>query len=103
MNSDHLAKGIAFGLVAVKAVLSWEQMLDAHWALYLLWVPLFWILYQGLIPILDAFTGKPYIKSMHNHREVKIYRNQPIQFFVELGFSAVLIVAVLSMVFWLIP
>ena len=103
MNSDHLAKGIALGLVAVKAVLSWEQMSDAHWTLYLLWVPLFWILYQGLIPILDAFTGKPYIKSMHNHREVKIYRNQPIQYCVELGFSAVLLVAVLSMMFWLIP
>ena len=103
MNSDHLAKGIAFGVVAVKVVLSWEQMSDAHWAFYLLWVPLFWILYQGLIPILDAFTGKPYIKSMHNHREVKIYRNQPIQYCVEIGFSAVLIVAVLSMMFWLIP
>ena len=55
------------------------------------------------MPILDVFTGKPYIKSMHNHREVKIYRNHSIQFFVELGFSAVLIVAVLSMMFWLIP
>ena len=103
MNSDHLAKGIAFGLVAVKAVLSWELMSDAHWTLYLLWVPLFWILYKGLMPIADAVTGKSYIKSMHNHREVKIYRNQPIQYCVELGFSLFLIMAVLYMMFWFIP
>ena len=103
MNSDHLSKGIAFGLVAAKAVLSWTQISDAHWALALLWVPLFWILYQGLIPIVDAVTGKRYIKSMHNHREVKIYRNQPIQYCVELGFSVVLIMVVLYMMFWLIP
>jgi len=40
---------------------------------------------------------------MHNHREVKIYRNQPIQYCVELGFSVVLIMVVLYMMFWLIP
>ena len=103
MNSDHLAKVIAFGLVAVKAVLSWELISNAHWALALLWVPLFWILYQGFIPIVDAVTGKPYIKSMDHHREVKIYRNQRIRYCVELGFSVLLIIGVLYMMFWLIP
>ena len=103
MNSDLLSKGLAFALVAAKAVLSWTQILDGHWALALLWIPLFWILYQGLIPIVDAVTGKPYIKSMDHHREVRIYRNQPIRYCVELGFSVLLIIGVLYMMFRLIP
>ena len=103
MNSDNLAKIVALAFVATKLVLSWEQMSDVHWALYLLWVPVFWMLYQFLITIIDAVTGKPYIKTMHHYREVKIYRNQPIEYCINLGFALSPTITILYMMFWIIP
>ena len=103
MNSDNLAKAVALALVVIKLVLSFDKMSGAHWAFYLLWVLLFWGLFQGLRPVADVVTGKSYIRDWWNGGDYKIPASKPFQYYIALLFSLFTVIAILYMMFRFIP
>ena len=103
MNSDNLAKAVAFTLVVIKLVLSLDIVLSAHRAFYLFWVLMFWGLFQGLRPVADVVTGKSYIRDWWNGGDYKIPASKPFQYYIALLFSLFTVIAILYMTFRFIP
>lgn len=103
MNSDNLAKAVALALVAIKLVLSLDKMSGAHWAFYILWIFMFWGLFQGLRPVADFVTGKSYIRDWWNGGEYKIPKSKPFQYCIALLISFIPVIGILYMIFKFIP
>ena len=103
MNSDFIATAAALALVVIKLVLSLDKMSGAHWAFYLLWALLFWALFQGLRPVADVVTGKPYIRGWYYGRDYKTPRSKPFEYCIELAFSVITVIVGMYMMFRFIP
>ena len=103
MNSDNLAKAVALALVVIKLVLSFDKISGAHWAFYLLWLLLFWGLFQGLRPVSAVVTGKSYIRDWRNGGDYKIPISKPFKYYIALLFSLFTVIAILYMTFRFIP